>query len=555
MRPLDPRLIDRAREVRTLLVADVALGVVVAVLVLVQATVLADVITRGFDGAGAGALWLPLGVLVLCFAARGLVGWSFEVAGRRAATTVLSKLRLGVVQRRLSYRPGWLGSRRSGELATAAVYGAVPLEAYFGKLLPQMVLACIVPVVVIVWVAVIDPASAGIMLLTLPLVPVFMILIGTYTRRRTDERRAALEHLGGHFLDVVRGLPTLRALNRGGTQAESIELAGERYRSATMATLRVAFLSGAVLELAATVGVALVAVTVGVRLDGGDLGLRPALTVLILAPELYVPLRTVGTLYHTSADGLAVAETLLPESEPVPAAPAALPLAPPPGAVSVEGVSVTYPGRAEPALDEVNLHIAPGELVAVVGPSGSGKSTLAAALMGLLDLDAGRVTVDGADLAACDPDSWRAHLAWVPQRPLLIPGSIAQNIRLGAPAAADADVRAAAVAAGAAEFIAALPDGYDTRVGEGGRTLSAGQRQRLAIARALARDARLVILDEPTANLDPEAAAAVTAAVERLAGERSVLVISHDPEAVERADRIVHLVNGRIVSHTAEVAS
>ena len=269
MRVLDPRLLDRARAVRPLLVADVVLGLCTAGLVLAQATLLAEVIARSFDGATLSSLRTPLVLLAACFAVRGLLAWGFEVAGRLAATSVLSQLRMGLVNRRLVDQPAALDGAHSGELATAAVFGAVPLEAYFGRFLPQLVLACVVPVAVIVWIVPIDATSAAIMLLTLPLVPLFMILVGTYTRRRTSQRRQALDLLASHFLDVIRGLPTLRAFNRGEAQAESIAEAGDGYRRATMGTLRVAFLSGAVLELAATLGVALVAVTVGVRLDDG----------------------------------------------------------------------------------------------------------------------------------------------------------------------------------------------------------------------------------------------------------------------------------------------
>ena len=359
MRVLDPRLLERARAVRPLLLADVALGVCTAGLVLAQATLLAEVIARSFDGATLSSLRTPLVLLAACFAARGLFAWGFEVAGRLAATSVLSQLRMGLVHRRLVDQPAALDGANSGELATAAVFGALPLEAYFGRFLPQLVLACVVPVAVIVWIVPIDATSAAIMLLTLPLVPLFMILIGSYTRRRTSQRRQALDLLASHFLDVIRGLPTLRAFNRGAAQAESIADAGDSYRRATMGTLRVAFLSGAVLELAATLGVALVAVTVGVRLDDGGLSFRAALTVLILAPELYLPLRTVGTLYHTSADGLEVAERLLPLSEPL-AASSAQECDPPVGPIRCEAVGYRYPARDTGVLDGIDLQIDPG---------------------------------------------------------------------------------------------------------------------------------------------------------------------------------------------------
>jgi thiol reductant ABC exporter CydD subunit len=555
MRATDRRLLDRAGEVRTLLIADVAIGIATAVVVLAQATLLAHVLARSFHGAPLSALRTPLVLLIACFALRGALGWGFDVTGRFAATTVLSRLRRGLLARRLADQPTALDGEQSGELATAAVFGAAPLEDYFGRFLPQLVLACIVPIVVVAWVVPIDATSALIMVLTLPLVPVFMILVGSYTRRRTHDRQAALDQLASHFLDVVRGLPTLRAFNRGEAQRESIAAAGERYRQTTMATLRIAFLSGAVLELAATLGVALVAVTVGIRLQEGSLGLAAGLTVLILAPELYLPLRTAGSLYHSSADGLEVAERLLPLSEPLPPEPAEPLDAPPAGAIRCEAVGYTYPARDVPVLAGVDLVIEPGELVVVVGATGSGKSTLAALLLGLARPTEGRITVGDHDLGDLDARRWRRGLAWVPQRPVLLRDTVAANIRLGDPDASDDAVVTAAMSAGADGFISSLPDGYATVVGDGGRPVSAGQRQRIALARAFLRDARLVILDEPTANVDAETAAVVSAAIGHLAGERSVLVIAHRPDVIPAGARVVRLEAGRIAaSHEITVA-
>jgi thiol reductant ABC exporter CydD subunit len=417
------------------------------------------------------------------------------------------------------------------------------LETAFARYLPQLVLAAVVPVAVLALVASIDLLSAGIMLLTLPLVPVFMWLIGRYTERRTAERREALRLLATHFLDVVRGLPTLRAFNRGRAQAERIEQVSDEYRRATMGTLRVAFLSGTVLELAATLGIALVAVTVGVRLAEGGLGLEAGLTVLVLAPELYLPLRNLAAQYHASADGLAVGERLLDLAEEEGARPrgGAAPPSPRDVPVRLEAVSFEYPARQAPVLTGLDLELEPGETVALTGPSGAGKSTVASLLLLLAEPAAGRVTAGGVDLAGCDPAAWRGLVAWVPQRPTLFRGTVADNIRLGAPVASDGAVREAAVQAGADGFVHGLPDGYETAVGDGGRPLSAGQVRRIALARAFLRDAPLVILDEPTADLDPASAEAVGEAVVRLLGGRTVLLVTHRPELQARADRVVRL--------------
>ena len=503
---------------------------------------LARVAARGFAGASLGELLTPLVLLVVVAAFRGAAAWGFEVAGRRAAASALSELRLDVVERRLRDRPAALDGTESAEVATLAVGGVDALETAFARYLPQLVLAAVVPVAVLALVASIDLLSAGIMLLTLPLVPVFMWLIGRYTERRTAQRREALRQLSTHFLDVVRGLPTLRAFNRGRPQAERIEQVSDEYRRATMGTLRVAFLSGTVLELAATLGIALVAVTVGVRLVGGGLGLEAGLTVLVLAPELYLPLRNLAAQYHASADGLAVGERLLDLSEETERPRGgASPPSPRDVAVRLEGVSFTYPARPAPVLTGLDLELEPGETVALTGPSGAGKSTVAALLLLLADPTAGRVTAGGVDLAGCDPADWRASVAWVPQRPTLFRGTVADNIRLGDPTAADEAVRRAAGLAGADGFVRELPGGYDTVVGDGGRPLSAGQVRRIALARAFLRDAPLVVLDEPTADLDPASADAVGEAVVRLLGGRTVLLVTHRPELEARADRVVRL--------------
>ncbi len=487
-------------------------------------------------------------LLALAFAGRGVLAWSFEVAGRRAASTVLSELRLALVERRLRAHPAAVDGVEGGEIAAAVVQGVDALESYYARYLPQVVLACVVPLVVLAWVASIDLESALIMLLTLPLVPVFMWLIGRYTEQRTRERWLALRLLSAHFLDVVRGLPTLRAFNRGREQAASIAEVSERYRRTTMATLRASFLSGSVLELAATLGVALVAVTVGVRLVDGGIGLQAGLTVLVLAPELYLPVRRLGAEYHASADGVAVAERIFSLLDaPAESGPGGGAIAPSPAAVSVrmEGVSFSYPARPGPVLDRLSLELAPGETVALVGESGAGKSTVAALLLRLVEPAAGRISVDGVDLSRCETQAWRQQIAWVPQRTSLLRGTVADNIRLGDPSASDQRVREASALAGADAFVRALPEGYETVVGDGGRPLSAGEGRRLALARAFLRDAPLVILDEPTADLDPASAETVAEAVERLRAGRTVLVMAHRPELAERADRVVVLEGGR----------
>jgi thiol reductant ABC exporter CydD subunit len=549
MRALDGRLVRRARPVRVLLGADVVLGLVATALILLQATLLADVVARAFDGASLAAVRGAILVLAIAVAARALVTSAFEVAGRHAASSTLSELRMELAERRLRTQPVALDGAEAAEIAAASVQGVDGLEAYFGRYLPQLVLAATVPVAVLAWVAFIDPISAGVMLLTLPLVPVFMWLIGRHVAERTRERWQALRLLSGHFLDVLRGLPTLRAFNRSRQQAAVLDDVGERYRRATMGTLRIAFLSGAVLELASTLGVALVAVVIGVRLTEGDIALAPALTVLVLAPDLYAPLRQLGAQFHASADGLAVADrlvTLLDDEVPAAVRGASVPPSPAVVPIRFDGVAFAYPSRGHPVVSGVDLVLAPGETVALVGESGAGKSTLAALLLRLIDPTAGTIRVGDVDLADCSAEAWQRLVAWVPQRPVLLRASVADNIRLAAPDASEAQVHAAAALAGADAFVRRLPAGYGTVVGDGGRPLSTGERRRLALARAFVRDAPLVVLDEPTADLDPAGARLIGDAVERLRGGRTMLLIAHRPELVGLADRVAVLADGRV---------
>ena len=553
MRFLDPRLFRRARAARSLLVADAALGVLMAALILAQAVLLARVVAEAFDGASLDEVAMPLVLFVAVVVARSVAAWGFEVAGRRAAGDVISQLRLDVVETRLRARPTALDGVQSAEVASAAVFGVEALEATFARYLPQVVLAVVVPVAVLVLVASIDLVAAGVMVLTLPLVPVFMWLVGRHTERRARERWSALALLSNHFLDVVRGLPTLRAFNRSRAQTARIAEVSEEYRRTTMGTLRIAFLSGSILELAATLGIALVAVVVGIRLAEGGIGFEPALTVLVLAPELYLPLRNVAAQFHASADGAAVAKRMLDlieadnacddrlqgRSEHLPN-PAVEP-------IRFEDVSYRYPSREVDVLRDIQLVVAPGELLALVGPSGGGKSTLVSLLLRFADPSAGRVLVGSHDLRTLEASAWRRQTALVPQRPTLFRGTVADNIRLGDPAADRDRVRRAAELAGAHDFVSRLSQGYETIVGDGGRQVSAGQLRRLALARAFLRDAPLVILDEPTADLDSASTEVVTDAIERLRVGRTLVLVAHRPELAAVADRIVRLEGGRVL--------
>ncbi|GGM25687.1 thiol reductant ABC exporter subunit CydD [Dactylosporangium sucinum] len=538
MRPLDPRLLRYASATRAYLALSVVLGVALAALVVAQATLLADGIVAVYlGGASLAALTPTLGWLAAVVAARAAVAWAQEVAAARSAAAVKRQLRARLFAHVVALGPG---ARRSGDVVTLATRGLDALDAYFARYLPQLVLAALVPAIVLVRIAPADLVAAGTIALTLPLIPVFMVLVGRHTEAANRRQFRLLARLSHHFLDVVAGLPTLRVFGRARRQAAIVAEISAQQRRVTMRTLRVAFLSSLVLELLATLSVALVAVGIGLRLVDGELSLATALLVLILAPEAYLPLRQVGANYHASAAGLAAATEVFTLLE-TPAAAAGTAPVDAAGPVVFEGAEVRHEGRSEPSLPPFTAEVRPGELVALTGPSGCGKSTALAVLLGFAPLAAGRVTVGGADLATLDPAAWRRRIAWLPQRPWLGAGTIADAIRLGAPDATDAAVRAAAAQAGALPFVEALPAGFATPLGDGGAGLSAGQRQRIALARVFLLDAPLVLLDEPTAGLDAQTEASVLAAIRAHAAGRTVVLVAHRPSLVALADREIAL--------------
>jgi ATP-binding cassette, subfamily C, bacterial CydD len=527
VRPLDPRLLRYARASRTYLALTIALGVLLAGLIVGQAGLLAHGITAVFlDGAGLADLMPTLLALAAVVAGRAAVAWAQEVAAARSSAAVKGELRNRLLAHVAALGPGRIAE--TGAVAALVTRGLDALDAYFARYLPQLVLAALVPAIVLTRLLPADLVATATIALTLPLIPVFMALVGLHTEAANRRQFRLLARLAHHFLDVVAGLPTLKIFGRARAQAGTIRRVSAEQRRLTMRSLRIAFLSSLVLELLATLSVALVAVGIGLRLVGGHLDLATALLVLILAPEAYLPLRQVGANYHASAEGLAAASEAfeilqMPVPEPG-SAPA------PGGTIVFEDVVVRY--RDREAL-RLTATVAPGEIVALTGPSGCGKSTALGVLLGFVTPDRGRITVGGVDLRTVDPDAWRARIAWVPQRPYLFAGTIRENIALGAPAGADA--------ATAAREVAGFVTDLDAVVGDGGTGLSAGQRQRIAVARALLRDAPIVLLDEPTANLDADTAAQVMAAIRRLAHGRTVILAAHRPELIALADRVVDL--------------
>jgi ATP-binding cassette subfamily C protein CydD len=531
MKPLDPRLLRRARGARVFLAASALIGVLSGVLIIVQAVLLAHGIAAVvLQGSGVSAVaW----GLVAVVAGRALLVWAQEVTAQRAAAAVKSTLRRQVLEHSLKLGPLWLSGERSSALTTLLTKGLDDLDPYFARYLPQLVLASTVPAGVIGWMATGDLIAAGTALITLPLIPIFMALMGWVTQARSRRRQHALAVLAHHFADVVGGLTTLKLFGRAKAQESAVRRVTDQHRAASMGSLRVAFLSSFALELLASLSVALIAVGVGLRLVDGKLGLETALMVLILAPEAYLPLRQVGMQFHASADGVAaseevfrVLETPLPERGDRTDVPD-LRVTP----LSLYDVTVRYPGREEPALHGFDLELRPGEVVALTGASGAGKSTALAVLLGFVAPERGVVVAGGSAADEFDPAEWRRQFAWVPQRPGLRLGTVADNVRLGRADASDDDVRLALIAAGAGELE------LDKAVGEQGQELSGGQQRRVALARALITEAPVLLLDEPTAGLDADTEAAVVSGL-RSSG-RTVLMVAHRPALIAAADRTV----------------
>ncbi|WP_406478055.1 thiol reductant ABC exporter subunit CydD [Streptomyces platensis] len=583
VKPVDPRLLRYAHATRGFLIAVVVLGLAGAGLVVGQAMLIAEVVVGAFQhDLALGALTTPLVLLAAVSAGRGLVSWLTELAAHRAGAAAKSELRMRLIERAARLGPGAVIGRtdggaqvpeaagaeaigaggasgagtlemRTGELTALATRGIDALDDYFARYLPQLGLAVVVPLAVLARIVTGDWLSALTIVLTLPLIPLFMVLIGWATQSRMDRQWRLLARLSGHFLDVVEGLPTLKVFGRAKAQAAAIRSITGEYRRATLRTLRIAFLSSFALELLATISVALVAVGIGMRLVHGELDLYTGLMVLVLAPEAYLPLRQVGAQYHAAAEGLSAAEEIFAVLEAPLRTPGTAP-APRGTALAVEELVVRHPGRTADSLPATSFEVRPGETVALVGPSGAGKSTLLSVLLGFTAPSEGRALADGHDIASLSPESWWQRIAWVPQHPHLFAGTIAENVRLARPDAEDAAVRTALGDAGALDFVDALPDGMATRLGESGAGLSAGQRQRLALARAFLADRPILLLDEPTANLDGATEEAIVAAVRRLAVGRTVLLVVHRPALLAVADRVVRLPEPAVGAATPEVS-
>ncbi|WP_233873043.1 thiol reductant ABC exporter subunit CydD [Paraburkholderia adhaesiva] len=558
---VDRWLARRAAPIRPGIGRAVALGMGSGLLLMVQAALLAWILSAVvMDGAGLVKVWPALAAIPPVIALRYILIRLSERVAFSAAATMRVALRSELLRKLQALGPMWLRGEASGALATHLVQGVEALEGYYARWMPGRALTVMLPLVILVVVFPVDWVSGIVLLVTAPLIPLFMILLGKSAADANRRQWKLLAVLGARFLDSLQGITTLKLFNASRREARVVARLSEAYRSSTMRVLRVAFLSSVVLEFLATLGIAVVAVLVGFHLFYGKIPLLRGLFVLLLAPEFYMPLRTLGSQYHERLDAIAAAERImeivdLPEPDeggaraPLPAS----------EDYTIRFDDVSHEWSSErPALDRLNLVADAGRVTALVGHSGAGKSTVLNLLLGFARATSGTISINGQLLNDTDLDDWRSRVAWVPQRAHVFAGTVMQNLLIARPDADFATVRAAAADAGADDFIQSLPNGYDTELGERGVGLSGGQIQRLALARAFLKDAPVLLLDEPTASLDVHTQASIHESLRRLARGRTVILIAHRMSTAALADTIVVMEHGKAVqsgSHEQLAAS
>jgi ATP-binding cassette subfamily C protein CydD len=559
---MDKQLLRYCAGARGLLALTITAGLLVTGATILQMLLLSRLIGSVFLlRAGLAEVWPLLLGLLAAITLRAALVWGREVTARRAASRVKGELRQRLFAHLLRLGPLYVRGERSGELVATLNEGSERLEAYVARYLPQVFFSVLIPLLLLAVIWPIDWLSALLLVITGPAIPVLMIAVGSYSQKHIERQWATLSRLSAHFLDTIQGLVTLQLFGRSGAQESRVARLSEEFRARTLKVLRYAFLSGAVLEFLTTLAIGLIAVFLGVRLLNRELPFEQALLVLLLIPEFYRPLRDLGTQHHAGMEGRVAAGRMLeilatpptvsdgsPASAPaatVFSGPGATLSAPP--EIVLQGVTCRYPGSERAALQEVSFRLPSRSCTALVGRSGAGKSTVVNLLLRFMEAESGHLLVNGLDLASLPVDLWREQVALVPQRPYLFTGSVRMNIRLARPQASDEEVERAAELAGAAEFIKALPQGYESEVGEQGLRLSAGQLQRIALARAFLKNAPLLILDEPTSSLDPESEAMLSRVLRQLMQERTVLVIAHRYNTLAAADQVVVLDDGRVV--------
>ncbi|OGO16364.1 MAG: thiol reductant ABC exporter subunit CydD [Chloroflexi bacterium RBG_16_48_8] len=547
---LDQRLLKLAYNLPLPLFLSVLLGFLAGICLVLQAYTLSKIIYIVFLLHGSLQDVYPLlggflGIALL----RATFTWTSDVTAQHLASHIKADLRHRLLDHILSLGPSFIRQERTGEMVSILFEAVEALDAYFSQYLPKLALAALIPTSFLFFIFPLDLTTAVVLAFTAPLIPFFMILIGSATSTLTQRQWRVLSRLSAQFLDTLQGLTTLKIFGRSREQVKFIAEMSETFRQSTMNILRVAFLSALVLEMVATISTAIVAVEIGLRLLYGRMSFDHALFALLLAPEFYLPLRSLGARFHMGAAGVTAAKRIfdiLETEEPIYKA-VQHPMLSKIPRITFHKVHYQYEDRGVAAVQDVSFCLHPGNKLAFVGPSGSGKSTIADLLLGFIRPSQGTVFVDDLPLDSIDPSFWRSFVTFVPQKPYLFDGTILENIRLARPKASPSEVQQAAELAQADPFIRDLPNGYDTQIGERGQRLSGGQVQRIALARAFLKDAPIVILDEATANLDPENEFLIQEAVSQLIKNRSTLLIAHRLGTVIDADQIMVMHEGRML--------
>ena len=545
-RGIDARLMSAGSSAHGGLFAAIGCGVAAGIAVIAQAALLARIVTAiAFRHLPLEALAFDSEGLAALFLLRAALSWASEIAAFRAAASVKRDLRRRLLDHLFDLGPAYAAGEKSADLAATAIEGVEALEPYLARYLPQMALVALVPLAILVTVFPLDWISGLILVVTGPIIPVFMVFVGYRAEAINRRQWRELLVMSAHFLDAVQGVTTLKLFGRARDEVALIARISDDYRRTTMSGLRVAFLTSAVLEFFASLSIALVAVLFGARLLHGHFDFLPAFLVLLLVPEFFSPLRGLATHYHARMSALAAAGRIFDILDAKPQQREGQ-QTPPPGAVAItcDRLSVAYEGRR--VLCDVDCVFPAGKMTAIVGRSGAGKSTLAAALLGFVAPEAGTLLIEGVSLATLDRAAWWRGLAYVPQAPRIFAGTIAENLRLARPEADDRALCDALARVRLLDHVETLPLGLATRIGEGGAGLSGGQVQRLALARAFLKDAPLLILDEATAHLDLETEAEIADAIADLARGRTAIVIAHRLKTVRRADQILVLEEGRV---------
>ena len=549
---IDRRLFQLLKEDGRPFIVSIISGVLAAAMLIAQAFYLSLVIDSAFiQKSGIERLVLPLGLFALFSSLRMAFNWFSHTEANRGTLIIREKVFTRLISTVGTLGPLYAKSVQSGRLSTTLLKGVEALDAYYSQYIPQLFFALFTPLLIAGTIMPGDPISGTILLLTAPLIPVFMILIGKSASAMTEKQWKTMSRMSGFFLDVLQGLPTLKLFAQSKRQHDAIEESGESFRHATMRVLKVAFLSSLTLELVGTIGMAIIAVGIGLRLMGGKLTFQHALFVLILTPDFYLPLRQLGTKFHAGMEGVSASKeifAILDQSLPAPVQQAAFGVQESAGRspIAFTDLTYSYPGSSRPALEGINAIIPAGKTTAIIGPSGAGKSTLINLLLRFQVPSEGSITIDGSPIHAIPLEEWHRQISWVPQHPYLFNATLRENILLARPDASAEQVESALTKSGLTTFVGSLPDGLETMIGEQGARLSGGEAQRVALARAFLKNASLLVLDEPTSHTDPELEATLRRSIQELMKGRTTLIIAHRLETIRSAEQIIVVNEGKI---------